>query len=154
MRVRDVMRLDPSSCTPGMDLAKVGRTMAEVGCGILPVVGDEERVVGVITDRDVCLEVARRDRRPSEIEVRQVISGELYGCHADDDLEDAVETMCRRCVRRLPVLGSQGGLAGMLSLDDVFAEVRARPEAGGPSLGELVETLGKIGQRLSAAVSP
>jgi CBS domain-containing protein len=147
MRVRDVMRREPSLCTPGMDLAKAGRIMAEAGCGVLPVVGDEERVVGVITDRDLCLAVATRDRRPSEIQVRQAISGEVFTCGEDDEVLAALDTMRRRGVRRLPVLDRFERLVGLLSLDDLFAEARARPDTDGLSLEELVDTLGRIGQR-------
>jgi CBS domain-containing protein len=114
---------------------------------VLPVVGDEERVVGVITDRDLCLAVATRDRRPSEIQVRQAISGEVFTCGEDDEVLAALDTMRRRGVRRLPVLDRFERLVGLLSLDDLFAEARARPDTDGLSLEELVDTLGRIGQR-------
>lgn len=151
MKVRDVMRSEPRSCSPGMDLARAGRTMDEVGCGILPVIGEDDRVVGVITDRDICLAVADRDRKPSEIEIRQVISGEVYSCGVDQELSEALEVMRRRRVRRLPVLDTHERLVGVLSLDDVFAEVRARPEGAVPAADELIDTLGTIGQQQIAA---
>ena len=124
MKVREVMRSEPSVCTPDAHLARVGRLMAEADCGFLPVIGDEDRVVGVITDRDVALAAATRDRRPSEIQVRQVISGEVYSCGPDDDIRDALTVMRERQVRRLPVVDSHG-LRGILSLDDVVLEAQA-----------------------------
>jgi CBS domain-containing protein len=157
MQVRDVMRRDPYICSPGMSLAQAGRIMAEAHCGVLPVVGngEEERVVGVITDRDICLAVAKRDRPPSEIQVRQVMSGEVYGCAADDDLRDALRTMCERQVRRLPVVTSTGRLQGILALDDVIVVARPHPMEGfdGPFYADIANTLRTICQKQQSAIA-
>jgi CBS domain-containing protein len=151
MQVRDVMRRNPRFTRPGASLAEAGRLMEKVGCGVLPVVGEgeEERVVGVITDRDVCLAVAARDRRPSEVTVREVISGELHSCHPGDSLRDALVAMSDCRVRRLPVVEHGGRLVGILSLDDVAvaAHGRGAGEAEEPTDAEVVATLRAVADR-------
>lgn len=153
MKVRDVMRREPCVCGPGNHLAKVGRIMAEAGCGFLPVVGDEDKVVGVITDRDLALAVATRDRRPSEIQVRHVMSGEVYSCRPEDDIRDALEVMRGRKVRRLAVLESQE-LKGILSLDDVVLEAQPIATEGfsGPFYSDITRTLKEINLHQSPAL--
>ena len=153
MKVRDVMRREPCVCGPADHLAKVGRIMAEAGCGFLPVVGDDERVAGVITDRDLALAAATRDRKPSEIEVHQVMSGEVYACAPDDDVRDALAVMRERKVRRLPVLESHH-LCAILSLDDVVLEAQAvaTETFSGPFYSDISRTLQEINLHQMPAV--
>lgn len=154
MKVRDVMRREPCVCSPETHLARVGRLMAEGGCGFLPVVGDGDRVVGVITDRDVALAVTRRDRKPSEIQVRQVMSGEVYTCGVDDDVREALRVMRERKVRRLPVLGPHG-LEAILSLDDVVLEAQAvaTESFSGPFYSDITQTLKQINLHQTPSVA-
>ncbi|MGD2114599.1 MAG: CBS domain-containing protein [Acidobacteriota bacterium] len=156
MKVRDIMKREPCVCSPGDDLAAVGRRMAEGNCGFLPVIGDDGRVVGVITDRDVCLALTGRDHKPSELQVRLVMSGEVYGCREDDDIRRALRTMRERRVRRLPVLDAAGRLRAILSLDDVVLEAQAvETEAfKGPFYSDITQTLKEINlHRAPAAVA-
>lgn len=152
MKVRDLMRCEPRVCTPGSHLAGVGRIMEQTGSGFLPVIGDQERVVGVITDRDLALAAATRDRKPSEIDVRSVMSGEVYACGPDDEIGDALKVMRQRKVRRLPVLDSDR-LAGILSLDDVVLEARAVASEGftGPFESDIARTLKEINAHTTPA---
>ena len=153
MKVRDLMRREPRVCTPGAHLARVGQIMEQTGSGFLPVIGDQDRVVGVITDRDLALAVATRDRKPSEIEVRSVMSGEVYACGPDDDIGEALQVMRERKVRRLPVLDSHG-LAGILSLDDVVLEARTVAVEGftGPFDTDIARTLKEINAHRTPAL--
>ncbi len=144
MRVMDVMQWQPRVATPEMSLARVGQVMEEAGCGFLPVVGEGQRVVGVITDRDVCLALTGADRAPSSVAVGQVLRGEVWACGAEDRLASALETMAARQVRRLPVLGREGRLAGILSLDDVVEEARPGSAVGHPSFEQVGATLQAI----------
>jgi CBS domain-containing protein len=125
MKVRDVMRKKPRFCEPRHTLAAAGVTMGEVDCGVLPVVGERGKVVGVITDRDICLALTRGDRRPSEVTVETVMTSPVHTCRSDDELRRALVTMRDGRVRRLPVIGTAGELEGLLSLDDVVLQARA-----------------------------
>lgn len=149
MQVRDVMRRDPRVTSPGATLAQAGKMMHDACCGALPVIGDGEQVVGMITDRDICLALANRDRKPSDVTVRQAISGEVYTCGPDDDVRDSLRTMRDRLVRRLPVVDERGHLAGILTLDDVMVAARPHPTEGfdGPFYADVANTLQRIAQR-------
>jgi CBS domain-containing protein len=144
MRVSDLMHRNPQTATPGMSLQRAGRLMAEADCGVLPVVGSAGDVVGMLTDRDVCLALSLRDRQPSAVQVRHVITGDVWSCGADDELSSALRTMAAQRVRRLPVVDGAGRLIGILSLDDVIAETRELDATGRPTYAEIAETLKAI----------
>lgn len=146
MRVLDIMRREVRVVGPGTDLVTIGRLMAEVGCGIVPIVTEDERVVGVLTDRDLALELARRDRRASEVTARQAMSGEVWSCAAGDDIADALAKMAHHKVRRLPVLDPEGRLLGLLSLDDVVLHAKAFGAEGftGPYYADIARTMRAI----------
>ncbi len=142
MKVQDVMKNEVHVCGLDSDLGTAGRRMAETGCGALPVVSGD-RVVGMITDRDICLALARQDRRPADVEVRAVISGEIFTCGADDHVAEALETMRIFAVRRLPVVDDEQRLLGILSLDDLILASRAVGAEGfdGPFHADIARTL-------------
>lgn len=143
MKVRDLMKSHPSVTFGGQSLHKVGGIMAQVDCGVLPVLGQGDVVVGIITDRDVCLAMARRDVRPSEIAVQEAMSTDVHTCRPDDDLDAALATMRRRRVRRLPVVDDERHLKGLLSLDDVTLQAHESGEDG-PLYAEIARTLQAI----------
>lgn len=146
MKVEQIMRSDARHVAASTDLAATGRLMAEVGCGFLPVVGDSGRMVGIVTDRDLCLALSRLDRRPSELTVGQVMSREVHGCAPGDDLQRALATMALFRVRRLPVIGPDGTLRGILSFDDValHAHEKIAGRLGDVLYADVARTLGAI----------
>lgn len=125
MKIRDLMTRETRSCAPGTTLSAAGKIMAEERCGILPVVDEGRHLLGVITDRDICLAVTASDQRPSAIQVRQVMSPEVYTCGPADELVEALETMRRRELRRLPVIDEKRRLIGLLSLEDMVLAGKA-----------------------------
>jgi predicted transcriptional regulator len=93
--------------------------MWEGDLGVLPVLNGGQ-VVGVITDRDICMAAATKHRDPQTIRVDEVMTGQVFGCRPDADIHEALKIMRRRQVRRLPVINPDNGrLAGILSLDEV-----------------------------------
>jgi CBS domain-containing protein len=155
MKVEQVMRSEARHVSPAADLATAGRTMAEVGCGFLPVVDDSGRAVGVVTDRDLCLALVRSDRRPSEVAVSQAMSREIHACAVGDDLRRALATMGCFRVRRLPVLGADGTLHGVLSLDDVALAAHAEVLGGlgGTLFADVGRTLAAICEHPTPALA-
>lgn len=119
VQVKDLMTREVKSCDPDDSLASAAIRMWDNDCGILPVV-DGGKVVGVITDRDICMSLALHGARPSERAVAEVTSGHLHGCSPEDDVVKALATMGKQRVRRLVVL-EDGRLAGMLSMNDIVA---------------------------------
>lgn len=125
MRVRDVMTKNVTSCHPEQNLAEVVENMWKYRCGAMPLVNDEGRVVGIITDRDMCIALGTRDVRASEIKAADVAPARYFACRPDDDIHTALKTMAAQEVRRLPVTDEYGKLIGILSIDDVVMHARA-----------------------------
>jgi len=118
MRVKDIMTTEPRVCAPDTNLASAAALMLDGDCGILPVV-DDGRIVGVVTDRDMYIALATRNRRASEITVGEVARPQVFTCGPDDDVEAALEIMRKHRIRRLPVEGFGGSVAGIVSMNDL-----------------------------------
>ena len=121
MKVKEVMTTDVKHCSTGTNLAEASKIMWEGDCGAVPVTDERGRVVGMITDRDICIAAATRPRSEGEIRVHEVISKALYTCTPGDDVRAALETMKTRKVRRLPVVDQSGRLTGIVSIHDIAA---------------------------------
>ena len=119
MKVKEVMTVDPAPIWITDSLATAAQSMWQNDCGILPIIKDGKKVVGVITDRDVCMATAMRDRPQSSISVEEVMTSNVFSVMPDDDVQQAMELMQEHKVRRLPVLSAQGELKGMLSINDL-----------------------------------
>ena len=119
MKAEDIMTRNVQFCHPETNLAQVAAIMWDYDCGAMPVVDDLNRVMGMITDRDIAIAAATKGRRATEINVGEVMSGNVYACARDEDVKSALKTMRRERVRRLPVIGHDGKLAGILSLNDI-----------------------------------
>jgi len=146
MKVQDVMIHNVRFCNPEMNLAAVSEILWKAGCGTLPVV-ENNRVIGMITDRDISIALGTRNVRPSEAIVRDVSLPKLFYATAGEDIHIALHTMGAQKVRRLPVVDSTGALEGILCLDDIvlFAE-----ERGSLTYGDVVDTLKSICEHTSA----
>jgi len=146
MKVREVMTRETAFCGLDTSLAAAVEIMRKFNCGFLPVVGEGGNVIGVITDRDICIAVGKRDEKPSEVLVRDVMLPSdrtfpaLYVCTPDDNVNCVLKTMRAQKIRRLPVVDREGALQGVLSIDEVV--LRACEHAGheGISCKEVVET--------------
>ncbi|HEX8396961.1 MAG TPA: CBS domain-containing protein [Pyrinomonadaceae bacterium] len=124
MKVRDVMTTEVGYCQPDAPLAQAADIMWQRDCGVVPVVDESQRVIGMITDRDICFAVVTKNRLASEIKISEVISqNEVRSCAPGDAVEDALKTMKRRQLRRLPVVNKEGVLVGILSLADLISGV-------------------------------
>jgi CBS domain-containing protein len=121
MKVRELMTTTPYYCQPETNLGSAAELMWTGNCGFLPVVGQDSKVVGVVTDRDICIALGTRNRLAGEITVGEVISSQkLIYCCPEDDLRVALQAMQSGGVRRLPVITHEGLLAGIISMDDVL----------------------------------
>jgi len=119
--VRDLMTRDPKFVEPEAPAREAARMMREEDAGIVPVVQDGH-VLGVITDRDLTVRVLAEGRDPGMVKCRDVMTGDVQTCSPDDRLTDAVRVMGEENVRRLPVVGRDGRLQGILSMTDVARE--------------------------------
>ncbi len=143
MKVRAVMNKPVCTIPAESSLAAAGKIMSENDCGVLPVVDDRNQVIGVLTDRDVCLALTSKNRLASEVPVNEAMSPRVFACGPDDEVQTALETMQYRLVRRLPVLDDARKLVGILSIDDIV--IHAGPATAKPptevTYGEAFSTL-------------
>lgn len=109
-------------CTPEDRLTACARIMWQKDCGVVPIVDPADRkVVGIVTDRDICISVASREQRASEIRAAELINGrDVVTCGPGDDLKNALKKMRKNAVRRLPVVSRKGELTGMISISDIM----------------------------------
>jgi CBS domain-containing protein len=133
--VKDVMTSKPTSIAGDAMVVEAARRMLSEDVGSLPVV-DGDEVVGMITDRDVVLQVVAKDLDPNKVPVSTVCSESPVTARADDSLDDALAKMAKEQVRRLPVV-SDGRLVGILAQADIART--ARPESTGRLLEEISE---------------
>ncbi len=117
MQVREVMSSDVKLANPNQSIRDAARLMAQMDCGCLPV-GENDRLVGMITDRDIALRAVGKGKS-SKTPVREIMSSDVKYCFADQELDEIAKNMADIKVRRLPVLDHDKRLVGILSLGDV-----------------------------------
>jgi CBS domain-containing protein len=117
-RVADVMEREVRVASPDDTVQQVARLMREEDTGALPV-GEGDRLVGMVTDRDVTVRLVAEGRDPARTKVREVMSPEVRYVFEDEDLEHVADNMAEQQVRRLPVVNRQKRLVGVVSLGDI-----------------------------------
>jgi CBS domain-containing protein len=123
MRVAEVMTRDVRLIEPNQTIRDAARLMAEMDAGIMPV-REGDRLVGMITDRDIAVRAVAQGRGP-DTPVREVMTDEVKYCYEDDDTNDVARNMADIQVRRLPVLTRDKRLVGILSLSDLAMSDKA-----------------------------
>ena len=125
MRVKDMMMGTPYFCRPENNLGAATELMWKGNCGFLPVVGSEGNVVGVLTDRDICIALGTRGRPSGDVAVADVMSTKVFSCTQEDLVQLALAAMREGRVRRLPVTNQEGALVGVISMDDLLLRAEA-----------------------------
>jgi CBS domain-containing protein len=118
--VEKIMTSDVEACLASDTLSDAAAVMWRRDCGAVPVVDEERRVVGVVTDRDICMALATRGRLATEVRVGDVMTAEPRTCTSADDVREALDLMRSAQLRRLPVVDGAGRLAGILSINDII----------------------------------
>ena len=139
--VRDAMTADPRSIGKSVSVVEAARLMREQDIGSLPIT-DDERLVGMITDRDITMRVVAEAADPNATSVEDVYSRDLVSVEPDNDLEEALRLMARHQVRRLPVV-ENGRLVGIVAQADIALSENET------KTGELVEAISEpsVGDR-------
>ena len=151
MKVKEVMTPNAKAIWLTESLADAARLMWENNCGILPIIKDGRKVIGMITDRDICMAVAMRDVNPSGVSVEEVMTGLVYSVNPEDEIDQALQAMQEHKIRRLPVLNTEGELEGVLSMNDIV--LNAEPTADGIAYGDIVKTYQAICQHPTPATA-
>ncbi|RVQ69591.1 CBS domain-containing protein [Croceicoccus ponticola] len=121
MKVKDVMHEGASWIDPDAPLPDIAARMEKDDIGALPV-GENDRLIGMVTDRDMVVRGLGHHDDPLQLTARDVMTKPIVFCNANEDLEDAVRIMERKQIRRLPVIDEHHRMVGMLSLGDVAAK--------------------------------
>jgi CBS domain-containing protein len=141
MKIKDIMTREPATCSPTTNLATAAKVMLDADCGILPVVDDNAKLVGIVTDRDMYIALATRNRLASEVNVGEVARREVFTCRPDDDVETALEAMRRHRVRRLPVEGFGGSVSGIVSMNDIVLSAGPRKPVRNEAVVETLQAI-------------
>ena len=134
--VREVMTSNPCSIDAGKTVAYAAKMMRDEDVGIAPIV-EGDRLVGVLTDRDIAVRVVADGRDPEQVKVTEVASRDVVTLDPQQDLDEALRLMARNQVRRLPVVEEDGRLAGVVAQADVAQEADER------QTGEVVEQISR-----------
>jgi CBS domain-containing protein len=141
MKAKDLMTRDVAACRPDEPMAAAARIMWEHDCGVVPVL-DGQKVVGVVTDRDLCMAAFTRNRPLSGMAVRDAMAKRVFSCHEGDDEAKVHAAMREHQVRRLPVVDDEGRLLGIVSLNNLaLRSAAAKGSAAEKGLREVARTL-------------
>jgi CBS domain-containing protein len=147
MKIESVMTKPAHACAPTDSLHTAAEIMWSTDCGCVPVTDSEQRVVGIVTDRDICM-AAHLEGEPLRARtVDSIMSNVVCVCAADDSLRDVARVMGEKQLRRLPVIDGDGRLAGIVSLNDLALAADGSSggkDASGLSRDEIAATLAAI----------
>lgn len=137
MKVSEVMTHGVYTTSPDETVQAAAQAMADLDTGVLPI-GEDDRLIGILTDRDLSMRVVAEARDPTTTFVRDVMSTEVRCCFEQDSVEEAAAKMSQWHVRRLPVLNQAQRLVGIISLGDLARETP--PEIAGGALSGIAES--------------
>ena len=139
MKVKECMSHDVEVANPDESIRDAAAAMERIDAGILPV-GKDDRLVGMITDRDIAVRAVARGLGP-DTKVREVMTEDVKYCFEDDDVDEVCDNMSEIQVRRLPVVNNDKRLVGIISLGDIAC--REEPEHAGHALQGIAQPGGK-----------
>lgn len=119
MRVQDIMTTDPVCCASEASLREIARMMVDHDCGAIPVLDEQGRLAGVVTDRDITCRAVAEGRDPQATTAREVMSSPVVTATEDTSVEDCVGQMEQYQIRRMPVVDAAGNCRGIISQADI-----------------------------------
>ena len=134
--IKDAMTSNPKTVTSDQTVADAARIMKQEDAGVVPIV-DGDRLVGVVTDRDITITVVAEGKDPQSTRVTEIASRDLVTVDPQQDLDEALRLMAQHQVRRLPVVEEDGRLVGILAQADVAQHTSDE------RTGEVVEEISK-----------
>jgi CBS-domain-containing membrane protein len=129
-RARDVMTPGVVTIYPWETVEHAAHLMGRCDCGVLPVVNNDRRLIGMVTDRDIALRIAGRGRDPRHSRVGECMSEGLYSCHEYDSIKSCMRRMAHHQIRRLPVVDDYGRVIGIISQGDLAWFASMHPGEG------------------------
>ncbi len=130
MQARDIMTSDCECTRPDASLQNAAQKMRDLDVGPLPVCGENNRLVGMITDRDIVVRALAEGMDPQSTKVRDIMTPGVVPCFEDQDVEEVARLMEEHQIRRLVVLNRNKRLVGIVSLGDLAVETKDEQLAG------------------------
>lgn len=146
MKVKDIMTESPCNVKASQCLNDAACLMWEFDCGCVPVSDAEDNVIGVVTDRDICMAAYTSGLPIASIPVTTAMSKTVFSCTPEDSIERAEEVMRRHQVRRLPVLDTNQKLVGILSLNDIALAYKKRTLGSAVKATSVAQTLASVSE--------
>lgn len=134
MQVQEVMTSNPTTCSPDATIVDVAKLMAQEDVGPVPIVDDENRLMGIVTDRDIVVRVVATESDPKTMTASEIATSDLVTISPDEDLDRALQLLAEQKVRRLPVV-EEDRLVGIVAQADVARE------AENDKTGEVVQEI-------------
>jgi CBS domain-containing protein len=147
--VKKLMQKAPATCSPEDSLNHAAKIMWDLDCGAVPVVDASGDVVGIVTDRDICMATYTRGLAPGAVSVESVMSRAIHTCSPEDSIGEAARSMAQHRVRRLPVT-SGNRLVGLLTLADIAREIRTHEGNRIPACVAVAHALAAISEPRAA----
>ena len=124
-KCNEVMTKNPVCCLPNDIVSKVAQLMKSKDIGPVPIIENEQtkKLVGMVTDRDLVLKIVAAGRDPKSTKAEEVMTRKLVTCHAEDDLQKALDAMSGHQLRRIPVVDNNQGIVGIIAQADVATRV-------------------------------
>lgn len=142
MKVKDIMTTEIQCCDRNSSLDKIATQMWEHNCGAIPVVDENSKPVGMVTDRDIAMCCTINHKAPWELQASTILGNRnIYSCSQDTNITSAMNLMKDNKIRRLPVTNKNGKLVGLLSIDDVISQSQNNKQAKELSYETTMKTL-------------
>jgi CBS domain-containing protein len=153
MNIEQIMTKDVDCCGPDDNMNRAAQIMWERDCGIVPITDParNRRLVGVVTDRDICMAAYTRGQRLDEIRIGDVMSSRVHACRPDDAPGRVEDVMKKAQVHRLPVVDQENQLVGIVSLADLARRAR---NSGATAKSRTEPTASDIGETIAAISQP
>ena len=119
MQVQEIMTRNPACCAPDANLEEVARLMADHDCGEIPVLDEQGRPLGVVTDRDIACRAVAEGKDPKQTAAGEVMTSPAVTTTQDASVEDCCAQMEQHQIRRVPVVDASGGCCGMVAQADI-----------------------------------
>lgn len=147
--VKEVMTTYPKCCTKHESLHMIVKELARFNIGAMPVIDNTKKVIGIITDRDICLAMANTDKPLSKFTVAEAMTTKVHTCKEDDEAEDALKIMRSKRIGRLPVVDKEGKIKGIITLNSFvrYFHGDSVPEIEYEGNENVLNTLHSIAQR-------
>jgi len=124
-KCNEVMTKNPVCCLPTETVTKVAQLMKSKDFGSVPIIENEQtkKLVGIVTDRDLALKIVAEGRDPKATKAEDVMTRKVVTCHAEDDMQKALDAMSEHKLRRIPVVDNNHGIVGIIAQADVATRV-------------------------------